>query len=394
MKILTVNTGSSSVKCKLYAGDGLDCLVSGRVERIGDPEAMLMVETSGRQLRRSQPAANHAAAVEQLFALFAEAGVIAGAQDLAAVGHRVVHGGERFRSPVRVTDAVLGEIRRLVPLAPLHNPLALTGIEVFARLAPALPQVAVFDTAFHQEMPPHAYLYALPYHLYQEHGIRRYGFHGISHAYVAREAARFLGRPAESLNLVTLHLGQGASAAAIRGGRCVDTSMGMTPLEGLMMGTRCGDIDPALPLYLQREVGLAPAEVERLLNHDSGLQGVGGEDDMRAIHARCEEGDQRACLAVEMFVHRVRKYLGAYAAVLGRLDAVAFTGGIGENDPVVRAAVCSNLGVLGITLDNLANASGGGRRAIHAPNSAVEVLVIPTDEEREIARATAACIAP
>jgi acetate kinase len=243
-------------------------------------------------------------------------------------------------------------------------------------------------------MPPHAYLYALPYRLYEEHGVRRYGFHGISHAYVAREAARFLGRPPESLNLVTLHLGQGTSAAAVRGGRCIETSMGMTPLEGLMMGTRCGDIDPALPLYLQRELGVAPAEVERLLNQESGLQGVCGEHDMRAVHAQCEEGDKRACLAVEMFVHRIRKYLGAYAAVLGRLDGVVFTGGIGENDPVVRAAVCSNLGVLGIALDNLANATGGGRRAIHAPNSAVDVLVIPTDEEREIARATRECVAP
>ncbi len=313
--------------------------------------------------------------------------MLADVSELAAIGHRVVHGGERFRSPTVVDDAVAGAIRDMIPLAPLHNPANLDGIEVARRLFPQVPSVAVFDTAFHQTMPRTAYRYAIPEYLYREHRVRRYGFHGTSHHYVAERAAALLGKPFHQCNLITLHLGNGASATAIRGGKSVDTSMGMTPLEGLVMGTRCGDIDPAIHFYLCKNLGLDYGTLEDLLNRQSGLLGLCGVNDMREIQRRAEEGDDRAELAIGITAHRLKKYIGAYYAELGRVDAVVFTGGIGENDADMRCRACEDLDGLGIKLDDAANlASERGERRISTRDSPVQVLVIPTNEELAIAR--------
>jgi acetate kinase len=293
-----------------------------------------------------------------------------------------------------IDDDVVAAIRDLIPLAPLHNPSNLLGIEEARRRFPHVPHVAVFDTAFHQTLPSHAYRYAVPRDLYERYQVRRYGFHGSSHAYVAKEAARHLGRAPETVNLVTLHLGNGATAAAIAAGRSVDTSMGLTPLEGLVMGTRCGDLDPALHFYLLRQTGMAPAELEKLLNSGSGLKGLCGVADMREIQGRAAAGDGEAALALEIFCYRVKKYLGAYAAALGHVDAVVFTGGIGENSAVVRGKVCAGLENLGVALDETRNAAAAGAPAqISREDSAVAVLVVPTDEELEIARQAMAVIA-
>jgi acetate kinase len=285
-----------------------------------------------------------------------------------------------------VEDSVVEAIRDMIPLAPLHNPANLAGIEVARRLFPQVPQVAVFDTAFHQTMPPSSYCYAIPDYLYREHRVRRYGFHGTSHGYVAKRAAAFLDKPLADCNLITLHLGNGASAAAIRGGESLDTSMGLTPLEGLVMGTRCGDIDPAIHFYLGSRLGLDLDALDELLNRESGLLGLCGVNDMREIHRRVDDGDERAELAIEIFCHRLKKYLGAYYALLGRVDAVVFTGGIGENDADVRERTCVGMEDLGIRLDAAANLSSHrGERAVSDPASRVKVLVIPTNEELQIA---------
>jgi len=313
--------------------------------------------------------------------------------ELSAIGHRVVHGGESFREPTLINAAVVKQIRDIIPLAPLHNPANLMGIEVALQQAPDVPQVAVFDTAFHQSIPAHAYRYALPDLFYIEQHVRRYGFHGTSHGYVAKQAAALLGKPLTSLKLITLHLGNGASAAAIAQGRSVDTSMGMTPLEGLMMGTRCGDMDPAIHFYLSRTTGLGNDEIESLLNTESGLKGICGANDMRAVHRLAEAGDAQARLALEMYCYRIKKYIGAYYAALGGLDAVVFTGGIGENDALVREQCCTGLETLGIVLDTQKNASTrSGAFALHRETSLVSLLVIPTNEELEIARQAVSCI--
>lgn len=313
--------------------------------------------------------------------------------DLAGVGHRVVHGGEAFQAPTRITTQVVARIRSLIPLAPLHNPANLTGIEVAMRRFPRIPHVAVFDTAFHQSMPPEAYRYALPEAWYRDHQVRRYGFHGTSHAWVTRRAAELLGRPLDQLNLITLHLGNGASAAAIGGGRSLDTSMGLTPLEGLMMGTRSGDIDPAIPNFVGNTLGLSNEAVDRALNRDSGLKGICGVNDMREVLARAGSGDPNARLARDMYCYRAKKYIGAYCAVLGRVDALVFTAGIGEHSPDIRAGICAGLEGMGIRLDEERNGQRlEDARAIHRDDSRVAVLVIPTDEELEIARQTRAVI--
>jgi len=310
-----------------------------------------------------------------------------------AVGHRVVHGGGRFHQPALVDAAVLDAIRALAALAPLHNGANLAGIELALERWPSLPQVAVFDTAFHQTMPPHAFHYALPAELCERLGIRRYGFHGTSHRYVARRAAALLGRPLEALRLITLHLGNGVSAAAIEFGRCIDTTMGFTPLEGLMMSTRCGDIDPAIVFHLHRAVGLSLDEVEALLKSQSGLKGICGASDMRDVQRLAGEGDARAGLALAMFCYRIKKCVGAYFAVLGGLDALVFTGGIGENSAVVRQRSCAGLETLGIALDETRNQSADtGEREVQRADSAVKMLVIPTNEELEIAEQTMACV--
>jgi len=376
MLLLVLNTGSSSLKYELFAGSGGDLasVADGVVERIGEPDGDVP---------------DHAAALAKVFGRLERSGRF-GPRELVGIGHRVVHGGESFDRPAIIDDRALDEIRRAIPLAPLHNPAAVAGIEAARLLRPDVPQIAVFDTAFHQTIPPHAYRYALPAWCYERHGIRRYGMHGTSHAYVSRRAAELLGRPAEEVNAITLHLGNGASAAAVAGGRCVETSMGLTPLEGLVMGTRCGDLDPAVPLFLCREAHLTPETVDGLLNRESGLKGLCGENDMRAVLGRASRGDTDAELALAAYCHRLRKYVGAYAATLGRLDALVFTAGVGENAPEVRRRVCANLDLLGLRLDGAKNLTvkRGEPADVAAPDSPARIFVIPTDEEREIATQT------
>jgi acetate kinase len=391
MKILVINSGSSSVKYQLFLAADWSVCASGSVTRIGETRSRFQHSWSGasgerRSLAEEQPVPDHRAGLTRIMQALTESGGLREVSELAAIGHRVVHGGEAFSAPTLIDEAVVEAIRAMVPLAPLHNPANLEGIQVARSLFPAVPQVAVFDTAFHQSMPPVAYRYAVPEFLYREHRVRRYGFHGSSHRYVARRAAAFLGSAPQETDLITLHLGNGASAAAVERGRCVDTSMGMTPLEGLVMGTRSGDIDPAIHFYLCRELGYRVEDVDRLLNKESGLLGLAGVNDMREIHRMAEGGHPGAVLARDLFARRIRKYLGAYYAVLGRLDAVVFTGGIGENDAWTRSAVCHGLEGLGITLDAAANAqASGGERCISPAGSPVQVLVIPTNEELEIA---------
>jgi len=396
MKILVLNSGSSSVKYRLFDMTAEAVLASGLIERIGEAEGHARHryrDPSGawHELSQDRRFADHHEAIRGLFSDLARSGLVTRACELAGIGHRVVHGGEAFREPVLIDEAVIEAIRGQIPLAPLHNPANLMGIEVARTQCPQTPQVAVFDTAFHHTLPPEASHYALPADLYTRHRVRRYGFHGTSHAYVGKAAARFLGQPPQALNLITLHLGNGASATAIRAGRSVDTSMGMTPLEGLVMGTRCGDLDPSIVFYLERALGLDSSRIEQILNHESGLRGLCGLNDMREIHKAAQAGDRRARLAIEMFCYRIRKYIGAYLAVLGQVDALIFTAGIGEHDAGIRAQVCTGLAGLGIRIDPARNtATESGTREIQAPGSGIRVLVVPTDEELEIARQTRA----
>jgi acetate kinase len=371
--VLVLNSGSSSVKYQLLDMAGERRLASGVVERIG--------EEGG--------AADHARALRQVSAELKERGLGLDSPALAAVGHRVVHGGTRFTAPTVVTDEVLAGIEELVPLAPLHNPANITGIKVARELRPDLPQVAVFDTAFHATIPEAAARYAIDTEVADRFGIRRYGFHGTSHAYVSAAAAELLGRDPAEVNVIVLHLGNGASASAVRGGVCVDTSMGLTPLEGLVMGTRSGDVDPAVVFHLQRVGGMGTDEIDTLLNKRSGLLGLCGANDMREIGRRMAEGDEAAGLAFEVYVHRLRRYVGAFTAVLGRVDAIAFTAGVGENSAAVRVAALAGLEGLGIAVDPVRNSvRGSGARLISADTSAVAVAVVPTDEELAIARET------
>lgn len=373
MTILVINAGSSSIKYQLFDGQQASPLASGMIDRIGEPGAAV---------------ANHLQALEQVVGQLKASGALASLDQLTAIGHRVVHGGEQFSQPVLIDAEVIRAIRDMIPLAPLHNPANLEGIEVMQRLCPGVPQVAVFDTAFHQSMPDYAFHYALPARLYRDYRVRRYGFHGTSHHYVAKQAATHLDKELTQLNLITLHLGNGCSAAAIASGRCIDTSMGMTPLEGLMMGTRCGDIDPALHFYLLRESGLTADQLEKLLYNESGLKGVCGCRDMREVAAKASGGDTAAQLARAMFAYRIKKTLGSYYAVLGRVDAIIFTGGIGENDVDLRRQVCTGLQGLGIVIADEAPAAAANIQALHTADSRVKLLMIPTNEELEIARCT------
>jgi acetate kinase len=398
VKILVINSGSSSLKYQLFEMAEGAILTAGSVERIGEPNPALRHRWRTRaasmdELAREVTAPDHRAAFAAIAAAMRETGVMEDVERIDGIGHRVVHGGERFKAPTRIDAGVVAEIRALIPLAPLHNPPNLLGIEVCLELFPKVPQVAVFDTAFHQTMPPHAYRYALPQALYADHAVRRYGFHGTSHAYVAKRAAQHLGKPLDSFNFITLHLGNGASATAIQSGRCVDTSMGMTPLEGLVMGTRCGDLDPALAFYIGRATGMDNEAVEALLNKESGLRGLCGANDMREVLKRRDAGDAQARLAFEVYCYRIRKYIGAYCAVLGRVDALVFTAGIGENAPAVRAGACSGLEALGIRLDTRKNGGVNGEISeIQTQDSAVKLLVIRTNEELEIAEQTRALL--
>jgi acetate kinase len=394
VKVITVNCGSSSIKVGIYRADDHAFIASGLLEKIGSAESRLLQKTvkkdgSFASKEVTGPVADHWEGFEFIMKANADDRIIKDESEVFGIGHRVVHGGELFSEPSLIDDKVIAAIRKLIPLAPLHNPHNLLGIEVARKRFPDAHQVAVFDTAFHQTLPPHSFHYALPYEFYTEHHVRRYGFHGTSHYYVAKEAAKYLNKPLEEISLITLHLGNGASAAAIQNGKCVDTSMGLTPLEGLVMGTRCGDIDPAVHFYLMRQTGMSADEIEKLLNSRSGLKGICGMNDMRQIQQKAEAGDERAMLALDMFCYRIRKYIGSYSAVLGAIDAIVFTGGIGENSAVVRERTCTGLVNLGISLDLNKNKSVSGRISeIQQDGAAIKIMVIATDEELEIARQT------
>jgi len=393
-KILVVNSGSSSIKYRLFGAGDFSVLASGMVEKIGESGSRLQhrwKNHSGKfdEILRSLPIPNHREGFQHIGNVTSESKVLEGESELLGIGHRVVHGGEVFHGPALIDGTVLSAIRELIPLAPLHNPENLLGIEAALERYPHVPQVAVFDTAFHQSLPPYAFHYALPYDFYTTHHVRRYGFHGTSHHYVAKRAAMHLGKPLTELNLITLHLGNGASATAIKTGKSMDTSMGLTPLEGLVMGTRCGDLDPAIPFYLGRRTGRSSEELESVLNHQSGLKGICDVNDMREILHLADGGDSRAMLAVDIFCYRIKKYIGAYFAVLGRVDAMVFTGGIGENAASIRKRCCQGLVGLGIIMDDQKNAGSSGRLSeIQVDGSPLKILVIPTDEELEIARQT------
>ncbi|NCC05948.1 MAG: acetate kinase [Proteobacteria bacterium] len=396
MKIFVVNSGSSSLKYQLLDMDNGAVMATGLVERIGDAMGKVSQKSwpgteREAEVEREVAFPDHRAAMHTVVDLVtgADTGVIASSAEINAIGHRVVQGGETLFKSTLIDDDVVEKIRENCHLSPLHNPANLVGIEVARELFAGVPQVAVFDTEFHQTMPAEAFMYPIPYELYEELKIRRYGFHGTSHRYVAQQAAAMLGKAEDEVNLVTLHLGNGCSMAAVRGGKCIDTSMGLTPLAGVMMGTRSGDIDPAILPFLMKEKGLSMDEVDSILNKQSGLKGICGMNDMRDIHSAAEKGDKKAALAVDMFVYRIKKYIGAYYAVTGPLDALVFTAGIGENDEIVRARVCANLEHLGISIDTARNA---GRKkiatAVQADGSKVAILVIPTNEELAIAKAT------
>jgi acetate kinase len=370
--VLVINSGSSSLKYQLIEPDSGRSLADGIVERIGEP---------------SSAVADHAVALRMAFDQLAQAGIDLKTCGLAAVGHRVVHGGATFYQPTVIDDAMIGELKQVSELAPLHNPPAVQGIEVARRMLPDVPHVAVFDTAFFHDLPAAAATYAIDRDLAHKWQIRRYGFHGTSHQYVSEQAAAFLGRPLEDLNQIVLHLGNGASASAVAAGQPVDTSMGLTPLEGLVMGTRSGDIDAGVVGYLCRVAEISVDDVESMLNHQSGMLGLAGELDFRRLHEMIESGDRSAQLAYDVFVHRLRKYVGAYLAVLGRTDVVTFTAGIGEHVAAVRRDALSGLAALGIEIDEQRNSqSGNDARRISTDSSPVAVLVIPTNEELAIAR--------
>jgi len=392
MKVLVLNAGSSSLKFELFDMPAERVLASGLVERIGEAGSRLLWRSDPAEPKREvkQAIPDHAQGLSLVLGALCggDGAPLDSLSEIGAVGHRVVHGGEAFSATALITSEVEAAIEAHVPLAPLHNPPNLLGIRVAREALPGAAQVAVFDTAFHQSLPPKAYLYALPKELYRDHQVRRYGFHGTSHRFVAQRAAELLGRPLEDLRIITCHLGNGASICAVERGRSVDTSMGMTPLEGLIMGTRCGDLDPALPLFLQRQLGMDADEVDLLLNKRSGMLGLSGmSNDLRELEDAAEAGHQDAALALDAYAYRIRKYIGAYTAVLGSVDAIVFTAGVGENSDVVRAAVLEGLAPMGYALDAEANRGLRGREAdITAPGSRTRVLVIPTDEELAIAR--------
>ncbi len=384
-EILVINCGSSSLKFAVLEGDSGRRNHEGTAERLGTAEAVLTVRRAGSKEKIPMPGAGHREVLE--VAMCGEPSD----KPVIGIGHRVVHGGEKFTGAACITPAVCAAISECSALAPLHNPANLMGIEVAEALFPDVPQVAVFDTAFHQTMPREAFLYAIPYRLYQEAKIRRYGFHGTSHHFVSLEAARLLGRAPEDCQLVTLHLGNGCSGCAVRGGKSVDTTMGLTPSEGLVMGTRSGDIDPVLPQFLQDRTGLRLAEITKMLNSESGLLGLSGlSNDMRTLHEACADGHERAGTAIDVFCLRLSKAILALCASLDRVDAIVFTGGIGENAPDVRARAMARLAVLGVEIDLAANAVHGEHSAgrISSESSRIPCLVIPTNEEWMIARET------
>lgn len=391
--VLVINAGSSSIKYQLLDVTSGVTQAKGLIERIGEGHGGHAAHTvNGVTHEIDHSAMNHREAFEILRAAFAEHGPDLAQVQLEGVGHRIVHGGTFFDGPALITGGVAEQIRGLIPLAPLHNPHNLTGIRVMQQLFPDLPHVAVFDTAFHTTIPAPAHTYAVPEYWRTEHAVRRYGAHGTSHAYVARRTAELVGRPLDELRIIVLHLGNGASACAVQGGRSVETSMGMTPAEGLVMGTRAGDMDPTLAAHLFRSAGLGVEAYDREVNHDSGLLGLCGTNDFREVTDRRAAGDADAVLAFDVTAHRLRKYVGAYTAVMEGVDIIAFTAGIGEHSPELRSAVLSRLGHLGVELDAAANKALRGEGPITTPASKVAAWVVPTNEELEIARQTLAVV--
>lgn len=397
MKILVLNCGSSSVKYKLIAlaDNSQDILAEGGVEKIGLPDSFLKFKFNGEKVTIATSMPNHNVAIRIILDNLTseEYGCIKDFNEIDAVGHRVVHGGEKFNKSVLITDEVIAKVKECYDLAPLHNPVNIAGIEAITDILPNVPQVGVFDTAFHQTMPAHAYMYALPYEDYEKYGVRRYGFHGTSHRYVARRACDFLGLDYKNQRIITCHIGNGGSITAVKDGVSIDTSMGLTPVEGLMMGTRCGDVDPAALLYIQQKEGLDAEGMQALINKKSGVLGISGlSSDMRDIENAIEQGNERAKLALDMYEYRIIKYVGAYTAALGGVDVIVFTAGVGENQIATRERVCKQLAYLGIDFDSDKNNCRGEEVEISRPKSKVRVVVIPTDEEYMIARDTQAIV--
>ena len=391
MKILVLNCGSSSIKYALYNMDDQSVITSGGIEKIGLPDSFITVKLNGEKHKWEHPIKEHTAGVQFIFEVLTkgEYAVLGSLEELDAVGHRMVHGGEKFNKSVILNDEVLKAFEECSDLAPLHNPANLKGVNAVKELMPGLPQVGVFDTAFHQTMPPKAYMYAIPYELYEKYGIRRYGFHGTSHRYVSARACEFLGIPAEGTKMVTCHVGIGGSIAAVKDGKCIDTSMGLTPLEGLVMGTRAGDIDGGAVTFIEKKLGLDADGMSNLLNKKSGVAGLtGGSSDMRDVENAAKAGDPKAKLAQDMYFYRIKKYIGAYAAAMGGLDVIVFTAGVGENQVSMRSEVCKDMEFLGIKFDEEKNKSRGEEVVISADDSRVKVVVIPTDEELMIATDT------
>ncbi len=388
MDILALNCGSSSVKYQLFNWDEKRVIAKGIVERVTISDSFIKHEVPGKDAYKEEhECPDHKVAIDLIIRTLTskEHGVVGSMEEISAVGHRVVHGGEKFTCSVQINQEVLDAIREVQHLAPLHNPPNISGIEAAQAVLPNVPHIAIFDTAFHQSMPPHAYMYPLPYDWYEEYGVRRYGFHGTSHLYVSKRAALKLGKPIEECKIITLHIGNGVSHTAIAGGKSIDTSMGLTPLEGAMMGTRCGDIDPAIPPFIMDQEGCTPREIDSILNKKSGLLGITGRfTDRRDVIEQAAAGDERCQLALDVESYRIKKYIGAYAAALGGVDAVVFTAGVGENAGLIRQKALENLEYMGIVIDkekNLTTFSKHGETEISAPDSAVKVFVIPTNEE-------------
>lgn len=398
MKILVLNCGSSSIKYKLFNMDNNEVIAQGGIEKIGMAGSFLKLTTqSGEKKVIEKEIPEHTVGVKFIFEILTsqEYGVISSLTEINAVGHRMVHGGEKFNKSVLLTPEVLEAFAACNDLAPLHNPANLKGVNAVTELLPDVPQVGVFDTAFHQTMPDYAYLYAIPYELYQKYGVRRYGFHGTSHRFVSGEICKYLGIKAEGSKIITCHIGNGGSISAVKDGKSVDTTMGLTPLEGIMMGTRSGDIDGGAVTFLMEKEGLDSTAMSNLLNKKSGLLGISGvSSDMREVSAAVEEGNERAALAKKMYAYRIKKYIGAFAAAMGGVDVVIFTGGVGENRDEVRAAACEGLEFLGIKIDQEVNKQilFGKDGIISTPDSKVKVVVLPTDEELMIASDTAALV--
>ena len=396
MKILVLNCGSSSIKYQLFNTESGDILAKGGIEKIGLPGAFIKFNVADGKKTIEQDIPEHTVGVQLIFDVLtnAEYGALKSLEELDAVGHRVVHGGEKFAESVVITDEVLKQIEACNDLAPLHNPANLKGIAAVTALLPKLPQVAVFDTAFHQTMPAKAYMYAVPYALYEKYGVRRYGFHGTSHRYVSARALEFLGMKAEGTKVITAHIGNGGSLAAVKDGKCQDTSMGLTPLEGVMMGTRSGDIDGGAVSFIMKKEGLDADGISNLLNKQSGLAGISCKSsDMREVFQGNVDGDPKCQLAIDMYTYRIKKYIGSYAAALGGCDVLVFTAGVCENQSDIREMVCKDMEWMGIKLDTAKNATIRGEEAvISAPDSKVKVVIIPTDEEKMIANDTASLV--